>query len=139
MQFLFRFAAVLGLLLSVAGCTGDAVTLPSDPPDLEGVVASQQTTAGLCCDPVIVIVPHCDPYLQLDFSCEEEGCNCMSSAGGANTVMSCGGGGGGSGGASPLPDGGSTQPKPKAPCPDYGCTPPPPSTCDPMNDTGGLL
>ena len=139
--FVLRFAALTVLLLAVGGCT-DAVTLPDNAgraPDVTAVAASQDAApSALCCDPIIVIVPRCDPWMSLDW-CEGEGGNCASSQpviGYPDAylgVSSCidGGGGGGSGDGR-LPGGGGTTPKPN-PCPDYGCTPPP-TTCNPQYD-----
>jgi hypothetical protein len=137
-KLVLRFAAVFGLVLTVAGC-GDAVTLPggSGPaPDVTTVAPSaSESTSGTCCDEVIVIVPRCDPYMELDW-CKDEGGECMSSqseTGGEEYqgTMTCPGEGGG-GGYKPPP---GSEPKP---CPDYGCPPAEPEPADTCN-TGDAI
>jgi hypothetical protein len=109
-----RAALLLGLLTLVA--CGDAATLP----EMEQAAATLNTAEApddasqspSCCDPVIVVVDapeeECDPYTQLDFSCDGDGGGqCMTSVGSGGgeyqTASGCDNGDGG--GAEPPPDG----------------------------------
>ncbi|WP_329683663.1 hypothetical protein, partial [Longimicrobium sp.] len=83
-----RYLLVVGAL-ALAGCQ-DAPTFPDQRDGdarLNTVVAPDDATqAPACCDPIIVVVPgpeeECDPWLQLDFSCDGGGNgDCMSSTG----------------------------------------------------------
>lgn len=138
-MLVLRLAAVIGLLLGIGGCM-DAVTLPAGgdqrATDAAAVAPLQDGQLSyVCCDPVVIIVPRCDPYMELDW-CKDDGGECISSQPGTENpdgddlgLAGCGEFGGGGSGGSTLPGGGGTTPRPK-PCPDYGC-PPPDGTCDP--------
>lgn len=136
---LLQLVAVVCLLLGAGGCT-DAVTLPGGgegrAPDLAAITPLDDgQLAYVCCDPVIVIVPRCDPYMELDW-CKDDGGGCISSRPGtgdpeADAGLAGCGESGGSGGST-LPGGGGSPAAPN-PCPDYGC-PPPDEPCDPRYD-----
>jgi hypothetical protein len=119
-------------LLTLAACD-DAGTLPEGAEDaghLNTVVAPDDASQSpSCCDPVIVVVPGpveaCDPYTQLDNSCDgDDGGECMSSTGSDDTDdQTLSGCSDGDAGTLPPPDtsgGGGTSP------PGDGDT-----TCDP--------
>jgi hypothetical protein len=89
--------AVCALVLT--GCQ-DSPSLPQVPDGdarLNTVVAPEGAAQSpSCCDPVIVVVPggeQCDRYLQLDFSCDDDGDPCMSSTGtgeaDSQTISAC--------------------------------------------------
>lgn len=93
--------------------------------------------AAIILDPVVITVPGCDPYTDLNW-CEGEGGNCISSGDSDPSefvgLAGCGDNGGAIGGDR---DGGGSRggsgggaPKP---CPDYGC-PTEPVSCDPQYD-----
>lgn len=129
--------SVLRVLLVIsavvlAGCQ-DAPTLPdrgngdarlNTVADPEGA-----TETAACCDPIIVVVPgpeRCDPYLQLDFSCDDKDDPCMSGTGiGGDlpTIATCNDGSG----PKPGLPGGGNLPTP----PDDGD-----GSCDPDYDPG---
>lgn len=123
-KFTLRFVVLAGAVLTLGACA-DIPTQPDQQraPDLAAPAQDEQVAPqGCVIDGPCVLPPisggWCDPYEELDWSCDDE--NCMTSVGeptdpeGATTVQGCPGDGSGGGGD----DGGG------------GTTPPPPG-CDP--------
>lgn len=107
----------VGLLLS-AGCA-DLPTQPRALPDAAPTAFDRQQTSATCCDPVIVIVPWCDPYTDPN-GCEDEGDCAMSEPRFHDSeqaeLTGCG--------SPPKLPGGGGPPAPREPGP-----PEPPDTC----------
>lgn len=92
---ILRLTALLALVLGTAGCT-DGSTPLTPASDISAVADQQQTAAGCCVlDPVVVVVPGCDPYTSLDW-CQGDGGDdqCMASTPSGQTVLGCNDSGG---------------------------------------------
>jgi len=119
-SFLLRLAVLVGTVLTLGACSDSPTEADERRPDLaalaqDGQVAPQGCVIdGTCILPPIVVDGGCDPWMELDWSCEDGGGGeCMTSVGGPTapelgiTVQSClpGGGPGGDGGTLPPPGG----------------------------------
>lgn len=111
-----RLAAVAGVMLTLGACADSPTQADRQrAPDLAAPAADEQVNPQGCVIDGLCVLPPisggwCDPYEELDGSCDDE--NCMTSVGEpadpewATTVQSCPGGGDGD------PDGGGTPPPP---------------------------
>lgn len=131
------------MLLFSAACVDSTLPPQEEEKQLAGISpGGAQPSQALVLPPVDVIVPRCDPSLDLSF-CEDE--DCMTSTetqqpdDGFSTIMSCGGPGDpGSPGSPGGPGSGGAGSPAVPPCPDYGCTEPEPDvtfTTDMVRDT----
>lgn len=132
-KFALRLAIFAGAVLTLGACA-DSPTQSDQQraPDLAAPAQDEQVALQGCVIDGLCVLPPisggwCDPYEELDFSCDDD--NCMTSVGeptdpdGATTVQGCPGDGGGGGDAG---GGGTTPPPP-------GCDP---GTISPTSDTG---
>lgn len=123
-----RLAVLAGAALTLGACA-DSPTQPDQQraPDVAAPAQDEQVAPQGCVIDGLCVLPPisggwCDPYEELDWSCDDGGGECMTSVGdptdpeGATTVQSCPPGGGDTGG-----DGGDLG----------GTTPPPPGDDDP--------
>lgn len=115
-----RLATLAGVVLTLGGCA-DIPTQSNQQraPDLAAPAQDEQVVTpqgcvldGLCILDPVSPAPSCDPYEELDWSCDDDDGTCMTSVGdptdpeGAVTVQECpGDGGGGGGGNTPPPPG----------------------------------
>lgn len=128
-NFVFRLAALAGVLFALGACA-DSPTQSDQQraTDLAAPVQDKQVTPqGCVADGGVCLLPPerggwCDPYEELDFSCEDDD-QCMTSVGDPTdvTVQGCPGDGGGT-----PPPGGDTGGG------DPGTTTPPDTTGEPV-------
>lgn len=135
-SLVLRLAVLAGAVLTLGACA-DSPTQSDQQraPELAAPAHDDQVAPqgcvidGLCVLPPIT-VDGCNPYEQLDWLCEDDGGECMTSVGGPTdpewtTVQGCPGTGGDGGG----PGGGTTPPPPSD-------DPGDPGTVCPTSDTG---
>ena len=122
-KFVLRLALLAGTALTLGACA-DSPTQPDQQraPDLAAPAQDEQVAPQGCVIDGLCVLPPisggwCDPYEELDWSCDDGGGECMTSVGdptdpeAATTVQGCpgdggGGGGGDLGGGTPPPPGG---------------------------------
>lgn len=127
--------AFLGAVLTLGACADSPTQADRrSAPDLAAPAQDARLAPqgcvldGLCSLPPIVVDGGCDPWMELDWSCDNGG-ECMTAAGDPTdpdstiTIQGCpGGGGGGSGGGYTPPPGSEPNPPAEGECED--CNPP---------------
>lgn len=129
-----RLAAIAGVVLTLGACADSPTQADQQrAPDLPATAKDEQVAPQGCVIDGLCVLPPisggwCDPYEELDWSCDDDGGGeCMTSVGdptdpeGGTIVQSCPGGGGGD------PGGGGTIPPPPSDDPGTIC---------PTSDTG---
>jgi hypothetical protein len=133
-KFALCLMVLAGAVLTLGACA-DSPTQSDQQraPDLAAPAQDEQVAPQGCVIDGLCVLPPisggwCDPYEELDWSCDDGGGECMTSVGdptdpeGATTVQGCPGGGGGGD-----PGGGGTTPPPPGGDPGLIC---------PTSDTG---
>lgn len=134
-KFVLRLAVLAGAALTLGACA-DSPTQSDRAPDLAAPAQDEQVAPqgcvidGLCVlEPIVV--DGCNPYEELDWSCDGDGGGeCMTAVGdptdpeGGTTVQSCPGTGGGTGGGGTTPPPGDDPDDPGTTCTDTGECPP---------------
>lgn len=125
-RLMLRLSVLAGVVLTLGACADSPTQADQQrAPDLAAPPQDEQVAPQGCVIDGLCVLPPisggwCDPYEELDWSCDDDGGGeCMTSVGdptdpeGATTVQGCpGGGGGGGGGTAPPPGGdpGTTPP-----------------------------
>lgn len=145
--FVLRLAVLAGAMLTLGACA-DSPTQSSEQraPDLSAPALDEQVAPQGCVIDGLCVLPPisggwCEPWMELDWDCDNGGGDCMTSAGDPTdpewvpTVLGCpGDGAGGGGGGTPPPPGGDpgttcptsdagecpTEPVCELDCPDDG-------------------
>lgn len=124
-KILFRLVLVAGAVLTLDACADNPMQSDQQRtrPDLAAPVKDDQTAPTGCVIGGVCILPPerggwCDPYEELDFSCDDGGGECMTwvqadpSDPWAATTQGCPGGGDTGGGGGDTGGGGGTPPPP---------------------------
>jgi hypothetical protein len=124
LRIFLMFSAVLG-----ASACADSTLPPTDQPSSIGFEQLGPST-DLLLPPVLVSVPHCDPYTDLNNCEEDDGGQCMTATDATAspdefvTPSTCLPDGGDAGGGTDGGTGGDGSTSPDPTCPESGCTEP---------------
>lgn len=152
-NLVFRLATIAGVLFTLGACA-DSPTQSDRAPDLAGPAQDEQvvTPQGCVSDGLCVLPPisggWCEPWMELDWDCDDGGGECMTSVGdptdpeGSVGVQSCPGGGdtggGGGGGSTPPPGGTDPGDEPCIESDTGSCSPVCEIDCEPTTEDNSI-